>query len=1063
MNQKVLLLILILTLWTSFVFAGITGKISGRVTDSGTGQPLIGANIIIEGTSLGAASDGDGYFVILNIPPTTYSVKVSMIGYAEYVVENVRVEIDLTTTLNSGLRTEAVSGEQVVVTAERNVIRPDVAASQMSISGTQIEELPFATITDVLTVQAGIAAGLQIRGGSSNESLFMVDGVVLRDGRNSTPFTAVPLSAVQEISIQTGGFSPEYNNVRSGIVNVVTKEGSSDKFSGTITYKNSPAASKHFGDSIYDSNSFWLRPYTDNAVAWTGTKAPLDTVEWNIHTQKQYPEFEGWNAFSAKTLLDDDPSNDLTPAAAQRLFLWQLRKQGDIKKPDYNIDAGFGGPVPLLNSKFGNLRFFASYQKEQDMYLLPLSRDAIRNNSTMIKVTSDLSESMKLTITGLVGDQSGTNLSRSGGTAIMETSGEIAGEMDGTFTVPWRIYTNIYWSPTKRRYKSFSGKLTKVLSPSSFYEILFKRESKKYRTNPGALRDTTKVFQVFDGFFADEAPIGFWPQNVSNVNGLIAMGGAVSTARDTTDIITYTAKFDYSSQINRNNQIKAGLKFSYDDFNMRFGTKNEFLPEGNSSTRFHRFPYSLVSYFQDKIEYEGFIAMVGFNAEYTNPNGDWFDAEDYDPFLYSSNFEADSVNMVKADARLTISPRIGISHPITVNSKMYFNYGHYRQLATAERMYRLQRSPLSEQLDRIGDPTLPLEKTVSYELGYDHAVKDDYLVHLTAYYKDITGQEDWTRYISERNKVDYFRATNNSYEDIRGFELEITKMRGEWLTGNINYEYRVNTSGEFGVGRVNANPSEQADFENRNPPNQSKPLPRPRAKSYIDFHSPYDFGPDIAGQKLLGAWHVNLISRWTAGSWATWNPMKVTGITSNLQWKNFYNVDFKMSKEVPIGRMRVKLFLDIFNVFNIKRFSGLGFFNGAGSFDFDDYMFSLHLPQDEYDELRYDGIPGTDRPGEARGEEIDFVPMVWVQNIEKLENKTPDKYTIYYLGDTGQYMVWNDADPDDDIAGVWVTENQSRVDRVLENKAYIDMPNQRAFAFLSPRDLFYGINFTFDF
>ena len=89
--------------------------------------------------------------------------------------------------------------------------------------------------------------------------------------------------------------------------------------------------------------------------------------------------------------------------------------------------------------------------------------------------------------------------------------------------------------------------------------------------------------------------------------------------------------------------------------------------------------------------------------------------------------------------------------------------------------------------------------------------------------------------------------------------------------------------------------------------------------------------------------------------------------------------------------------------------------------------------------------------------------MVWVQNIEKLENKTPDKYTIYYLGDTGQYMVWNDADPDDDIAGVWVTENQSRVDRVLENKAYIDMPNQRAFAFLSPRDLFYGINFTFDF
>ena len=204
---------------------------------------------------------------------------------------------------------------------------------------------------------------------------------------------------------------------------------------------------------------------------------------------------------------------------------------------------------------------------------------------------------MKLTITGLVGDQSGTNLSRSGGTAMMESSGEIAGEMDETFTVPLRIYTNIYWSPTKRRYKSFSGKLTKVLSPSSFYEVLFKRESKRYRTNPGALRDTTKVFQVFDGFFADEAPIGFWPQNISNVNGLIAMGGAVSTARDTIDIITYTAKFDYSSQINRNNQIKAGLTYSSDDVNMRFGTKKEILPEGNACIRLQGYVYSCVSLF----------------------------------------------------------------------------------------------------------------------------------------------------------------------------------------------------------------------------------------------------------------------------------------------------------------------------------------------------------------------------------------------------------------------------------------------------------------------------------
>ena len=682
----------------------------------------------------------------------------------------------------------------------------------------------------------------------------------------------------------------------------------------------------------------------------------------------------------------------------------------------------------------------------------------------MVKMTSDLSESMKLTLTGLVGVQNGTSLSRAGGTAIMETSTEIAAQMhNGTFTVPWRIFTNIYWSPTDRTYRTSSGKLTKVISPSSFYEILFKRESKIYRTSPGRLRNTEKSFQVFDGFFADEAPIGFWPANVQNINGLIGMGGAVSTSRDTTDIITYTAKFDYSSQINRNNQIKAGLKFSYDDFHMRFGQKNEFLPEGNSFTNFHRFPYSLVTYIQDKIEYEGFIASVGFNVEYNNPNLEWYDTGNYDPFLYSSNFEPDSLQLVSADARLTISPRIGISHPITVNSKLYFNYGHYRQLATAERIYREQRSPLDESLDFIGDPSLPLEKTVAYELGYDHSIKDIYLLHLAGYYKDITGQEDWSRFISEGNQVNYFRATNNSYEDIRGFEIEITKRRGRWITGNVNYEYRVNTSGEFGVGYFNDNPAEQRIFERKNPTNQSNPLPRPRAKSYIDFHSPYDFGPDILGQKVLGAWHVNLISRWTAGRWTTWNPNNVTGLKSNLQWKDFYNVDLKMSKEFPVNKLRVKFFLDVFNVLNIKRFSGLGFYDGAGSFDLKDYRFSLHLPRKDMELMQYNGIPGDDRFGDVRDYDEEFVPMSWVQNMEKLENKTPDEYTIYYLGDTEQYMVWLDEDPTDEIEGVWIEADQNRVNTVLNNKAYIDMPNQRPFAFLSPRDVFYGINISFEF
>ncbi|MEE9166031.1 MAG: TonB-dependent receptor, partial [Candidatus Neomarinimicrobiota bacterium] len=316
--------------WLNMAFAGVTGKIAGAVTDSETGERLVGANIIVEETDIGAATDQNGYFVILNVPPGSYNVRASMIGYADYAIQNVRVEIDLTTTLDFQMPTEVLAGEEIVVTAGERMIKRDVAASQKSITSRRIEELPFVSITEVLGLEAGITSDLGIRGSGRDQALFMVDGVVLRDGRDNNPITQIPLSAVSEISVQTGGFGAQYHNVRSGVVNVVTKEGHPNYYAGTISLKRSPPGPKHFGISPYDANAFWLRPYLDEEVAWTGTT----NGAWDRYKQRQYPSFEGWDAVSERTLQDKDPSNDLSPAAAQRLFRWEHRKDGDIRDPD---------------------------------------------------------------------------------------------------------------------------------------------------------------------------------------------------------------------------------------------------------------------------------------------------------------------------------------------------------------------------------------------------------------------------------------------------------------------------------------------------------------------------------------------------------------------------------------------------------------------------------------------------------------------------------------------------------------------------------------------------------
>ncbi len=223
MKLKSFIILLSILLSSHYIFAGTTGKIAGRVVDGETGMGLPGVNVIVEGTNMGAATDAEGYYAILNVPPKTYIVKASMIGFSEQRMTNVLVRTDLTTTVNFSLTTEILTSEEIVVVAERPVIIKDLAGSHQTISGKEIEALPVTSVGEAIGLQAGVSQNFEVRGGGQNQVLFRVDGITLRDGRSNQPISDVPLSAVQEISVQKGGFSAEYNDVRSGIVNVVSK------------------------------------------------------------------------------------------------------------------------------------------------------------------------------------------------------------------------------------------------------------------------------------------------------------------------------------------------------------------------------------------------------------------------------------------------------------------------------------------------------------------------------------------------------------------------------------------------------------------------------------------------------------------------------------------------------------------------------------------------------------------------------------------------------------------------------------------------------------------------
>ena len=243
--KKILLLLFIIQ---TCLFAGVTGKLVGEVTDKNTGEPLIGANILLQGTNLGAATDEDGQFIIINIPPGIYTVKVSYISYETVLVENVKIIVDQTTQLPVELSVQSVQVGEVVVTAKPSMIHKDLTSSISVISREEIEALPVSSFTDLLGLQAGVVgsgSNLHIRGGRSNEVAYMIDGMLVQDPLLGGLATNINNDAIQEMSLLSGTFNAEYGNALSGVVNVVTRNGS-ENYSGKIEARTS-----EFGVSEY--------------------------------------------------------------------------------------------------------------------------------------------------------------------------------------------------------------------------------------------------------------------------------------------------------------------------------------------------------------------------------------------------------------------------------------------------------------------------------------------------------------------------------------------------------------------------------------------------------------------------------------------------------------------------------------------------------------------------------------------------------------------------------------------------------------------------------------------
>ncbi len=230
--------LLLLLLAGVFLFGAEYGKITGRVTDSETGEPLIGANVIVEGTDLGAATDEKGDFTVMYIPAGTYTVNASYLGYDPMTYTNVVVNSDQTTLLNFRLNPTVIEVKGVTAVAVREPIVISQTQTGHAVTSQEMNRLPVTSINQVITLQAGVTQsglGTHIRGGRNEEITYFVDGIVTKVPQTGGQSARINASAVEEVSIVSGGFDAEYGDALSGIINIVTKEGS-NKVTGRVNY-----------------------------------------------------------------------------------------------------------------------------------------------------------------------------------------------------------------------------------------------------------------------------------------------------------------------------------------------------------------------------------------------------------------------------------------------------------------------------------------------------------------------------------------------------------------------------------------------------------------------------------------------------------------------------------------------------------------------------------------------------------------------------------------------------------------------------------------------------------